>query len=449
MGDLNLNSDESILQTTQTLIINGVRHEAVLTGRRLILVTSETGSIHEDILFAEIGLARSGVNSLREPILTLNINSPGGEKRTVDLIFIRLTGGQNIAELEKCIAILKEHHVPTEAKSQIAGPAFSGRGERIKPGELAGEEKVDRPAVPELNLFGTSRKHRQPLPDETPPHSPLIIIAAAVLIIVVFVGGVVFVGMMMNAKNVPVNQSVAGSKTPIKGVSSVPTTPTPSPQINSSTVSSAPLMTVPNNGVWVMISYPGNFTGYIGAQGRQIETNGSGNRFYNIPVHDAMIDGWIEKEDGSSEKLEVGIYNGGALVSKSETTKPLGVVDIHVMVGPAIGNIVVIPPSPEITVSPYTSLPLASIPPSGVWVRVFYPRNFTGIIRANGYLKSVNGMGDQFYQLPMTSGLIDGSIEKLDGSADTLIIEVYQRGTLISRSYTTIPLGVVNINAKI
>jgi hypothetical protein len=202
--------------------------------------------------------------------------------------------------------------------------------------------------------------------------------------------------------------------------------------------------------VWVMISYPGNFTGYIGAQGRQIETNGSGNRFYNIPVHDAMIDGWIEKEDGSPEKIEVGIYNGGVLVLKSETKKPWGVVDIHVMVGPAIRNpVVTATPDLKITVSPYASLPPASIPNSGVWVRVYYPGNYTGSIRGNGLIINVHSTGDRFYQLSMASGMIDGSIEKQDGTANTLITEVYKGGKLISRSYTDTPLGVVNINTVV
>lgn len=448
MGDLNLNSDEAILQKTQTIILNGVRHEAVLTGRRLILVTSETGSIHEDILFAEIDLAKSGVNKLREPIITLHVNSPGGEKRTIELIFIRLDGNQNIAELGKCIAIFREHNVPVEAGNQVAGPAFSGSGQRIIPGELTGDEQVSRPAVPELALYGTTRQRRQPLPDETSPQSPLTVIAAVLFIIVVLVIGMVVAGQMLNGKNVPVNQSVTGSNITTREGSSA--SPTPSPQVTSGTVSSAPVFTVPKNGVWVLISYRGNFTGYIGAQGRQIGINSSGNQSYQLPVSNAMVEGSIEKEDGSPEKIEVGIYNGGTLVSKIETKKPWGVVDIHVMVGPAIGNpVVTATPVLITTISPYAFLPQASIPSSGVWVRVFYSGNFTGSIRANGLITNVNSTGDQFYQFPLASGTIDGTIEKQDGTANTLIIEVYKGGKLISQSYTATPWGMVNINAVV
>jgi hypothetical protein len=448
MGDLNLSRDEVILQKTQTLILNGVRHEAVLTGKRLILVTSETGSIHEDILFAEIDLAKSGVNKLREPIITLNVHSPGGDKRTIELIFIRLDGNQHIAELEKCIAILRQHNVSVEAGNHVAGPAFSGSGQRIIPGELTGEEQVSRPAVPELTPFGTTRQRRQPLPDETSPQSPLTVIAAVLFIIVVLMIGLVVAGQMLNGKNVPVNQSVTGSNITTRGVSSA--SPTPRTQATSGTVSSAPALTVPKNGVWVLISYRGNFTGYIGAQGRQIGINSSGNQSYKLPVGDAMIEGLIEKEDGSPEKIEVGIYNGGTLVSKSETKKPWGGIDIHVKVGPAIGNpVVTATPVLITTISPYVFLPPASIPSSGVWVRVYYPGNYTGSIRAKGLIINVNSTGDRFYPLAITSGMIDGSIEKQDGTANALIIEVYKGGKLISRSYTAIPRGVVNINAVV
>ena len=100
MDNITLASDESIIYKTQKIIINGVSHEAVLTSRRFILVESETGRIHEDIPFTEIDLAIPGVSKLRESIITLNINSPDGEKRKIELIFIPIIGNQNIVEIE-------------------------------------------------------------------------------------------------------------------------------------------------------------------------------------------------------------------------------------------------------------------------------------------------------------------------------------------------------------
>ena len=45
--------------------------------------------------------------------------------------------------------------------------------------------------------------------------------------------------------------------------------------------------------------------------------------------------------------------------------------------------------------------------------------------------------------------MIDGSIEKQDGSVKNLIIEVYKDGALISQSYTSTPLGVVDIHTGV
>jgi hypothetical protein len=450
MDNLNLNSDEVIIHKTQAIIVNGVRHEAVLTSRRLILVESETRSIHEDILFAEIGLAISGVNKLREPVITFTINSPGGEKRTIELIFIRLAGNQNIVELEKCIAILKERHVPVETPNQLTSPDLLRREERITTGESVAEGQLTRPAVPDWTLPGRSHHGGRPLPEEAPQKSPLTIIAAVVIIIVIFAGGAFIVGQVMNAKNVPVQKNVTGSDIANTPVPSPSLTPTPQPQGTTGTDSISPPVSVPTNGIWVQISYPGNFSGFIGAQGSRLEVNSSGNQFYQLPVQNAMIDGSVEKMDGSAEKIEVMIYNGGTLISKSETQKPRGVVDIHVKVGPAIGNNAVTTPQlPEIRVSPYASLPNVSIPSSGVWVRVFSPGNFIGSIGANGQFRDVNGTGDQFYPLSISSGMIEGSIGKQDGTANNLIIEVYKDGALISQSYTSAPRGVVDIHTAV
>jgi hypothetical protein len=89
------------------------------------------------------------------------------------------------------------------------------------------------------------------------------------------------------------------------------------------------------------------------------------------------------------------------------------------------------------------------VPSTGVWVRVAYPGNFTGTIAANGLARDVNSSGDQFYQFPIRSGIIDGFVGKQDGSAKNLIIEVYKDGTRITQGYTSIPFGIVNIQTAV
>ncbi|MDO9550558.1 MAG: hypothetical protein Q7J03_06240 [Methanoregula sp.] len=451
MENLNLNSDEAIIHTTQTIIINGVRHEAVFTSQRLILVESETGQIHEDIPFAAIGLVASGINKIREPVITVNFNSPEGEGRTRELIFLRSTGNLNIKEIERCLTILKDHNVPVEGTVQPVGSVHRDSGEKATTGVPAMDEKASRPAVPEWSYTTTSHQIRKPLKEEPKERSILFSITALILIFVVIIGGTVVMGKILNSNTAPSSENGTGSEVVINGEPTPPPTPTPTPQpeVTETKVGYIPKITVPTTGIWVQVSYPGDYSGYIGAGGRRIEVNGSGTRFYQLPVENAMIEGSIEKQDGSADTLEVGIYNGGEPVLKRETAKPWGLIDIHIPVGPAIGlGAAVPPPTPVIvaTPTPDISLPAITIPTPGVFVRVFYPGNFVGSISSKGRLQEINSTGDQLYQLPIESGMIDGSIEKQDGSGDTMVIEIYKDGKLLSHSATSRPFSLMDIH---
>ena len=66
-----------------------------------------------------------------------------------------------------------------------------------------------------------------------------------------------------------------------------------------------------------------------------------------------------------------------------------------------------------------------------------------------GSLRSVNSTGDQFYQIPLRSGTIEGSIEKQDGSVETLVVAIYKDGALVTRLDTAVPLGVIYLNIPV
>ncbi len=106
--------------------------------------------------------------------------------------------------------------------------------------------------------------------------------------------------------------------------------------------------------------------------------------------------------------------------------------------------------SPTIAVSPVsTAPPQYLIPDKGVWVRLQYPGNYVGYIGAKGLYKQVNSTGEQYLQLPIVTGEIDGSIEKQDGSTDNLIVEIYKDGALISQKSTRTPQGVLDIHVSV
>lgn len=130
MDNLNLGSDESVIHTTQKLIISGVGYMATFTGSRLILVESDSGNPAESIPYATIVLAVAGTNRLREPVIQLTVGS--GERRTreTELIFIHLATGMDLQNRDKCIAILRDHGVPVRLElHRAAFPLLRQEGE--------------------------------------------------------------------------------------------------------------------------------------------------------------------------------------------------------------------------------------------------------------------------------------------------------------------------------
>ena len=105
-------------------------------------------------------------------------------------------------------------------------------------------------------------------------------------------------------------------------------------------------------------------------------------------------------------------------------------------------------PVPQITLTP-TPLPTAMIPERGVWVKVQYSGNFTGRIGTSGNLKEVNGSGDQYYQIPINDGIVEVLLQKEDGSANMLIVEIYQNGKMVARSTKATPFGAVEVRETI
>jgi hypothetical protein len=328
-----LSSDESVILTTQMIVINGMRHEAVFTSRRIILVDSTTKSIKNDIPFASIGLAVAGENTLREPTITLSINTPDGETQSVELVFIRRFIGQNFDERDKCIDTLRDRNVPT----RMAAPRAPRISLRQAAGEISGSFSGEKPAIhpPAQEWAPTIFPYtlRQAPPDEPPERLIFRQVAVVILVFAVIAGGVIFYGQFIKGKPSsaikPVNGSAPSNATapPPFPVPTILETPSPAASPVPGSLSER---IIPENGVWVRVQYPGNYVGYIGAQGIFKQINSSGEQLVQLPVISAMVEGSLEKQDGSKDNLIVDVYRDGTLVASSNTTTPHGVVDVHV-----------------------------------------------------------------------------------------------------------------------
>jgi hypothetical protein len=59
------------------------------------------------------------------------------------------------------------------------------------------------------------------------------------------------------------------------------------------------------------------------------DVTASGDRYYQVPAKDEIVDASIQKLDDSGNALTVSVYNDGTLVSSGSVTKPQGTVEIH------------------------------------------------------------------------------------------------------------------------
>jgi hypothetical protein len=119
---------------------------------------------------------------------------------------------------------------------------------------------------------------------------------------------------------------------------------------------------------------------------------------------------------------------------------------------PTIPPVTTTIPTPTVqqTVTPQATIilptqPEVLIPPTGVWVRVIYPGNFTGSIGSAGKMRPVTGSVDRFYQVPTVDGIVQALIQKQDASGNILTAEVYRNGTMVKNVSITAPRGTIDL----
>ena len=110
-------------------------------------------------------------------------------------------------------------------------------------------------------------------------------------------------------------------------------TPTPIPTpVTTVIYEYLPQITIPSTGTWFRVYYAGEYQGSAGGNGIFTPISGTGDQMVKIPENLALttVDGTFEKLDGSSGWMVVEVYNNGTRISRTETTKPYGTIDVHV-----------------------------------------------------------------------------------------------------------------------
>ncbi len=102
--------------------------------------------------------------------------------------------------------------------------------------------------------------------------------------------------------------------------------------------------------------------------------------------------------------------------------------------------------TPTLTPLPVTTIiPQAAIPAEGVWVKVTYNGTFIGSYGNPGPANQheVRGSGEQVYPIMNSNYLVQASFTKQDYYGNTLIVEVYNNGTLVKQFKTSAPGGTI------
>jgi hypothetical protein len=340
-----LTSGESIILKLQDIVVSGVRTEVVLTSTRIILIDSgRDQASHQGIPFETIGSVLTGDNAFHEPTITLTINAPTGETKTVELIFFHKPGIEKRYERDQLVAKLKEHISPSLVQASPTAMSPSGQAARAESGARFNTGSGDpqdakpatRPPAQEWSPTFSAYNTRSPPPADPSVRLKFNAITVVIIIIVAVVGGALIYSQFVKAKPSG-NAGPAANQFPAthtgtahipEATMSVQQTTVP---VVASQPSSPPHVLVPTSGVWVHVQYPGNFTGTVGStKGGLREVNTSGEQFYQLPARDGIVDVSLQKQEGSRDELAVEVYRDGSLVTRSNTTTPRGTVDLHV-----------------------------------------------------------------------------------------------------------------------
>ena len=177
-------------------------------------------------------------------------------------------------------------------------------------------------------------RHPAPVPPPAPKKSRTGIIVAVVIIILAVAAGV-FVLQQHPAGDAgtPGGPVTSMPTTSIPVVTPPPTPPEPvsTPPVVAQATTPLPVTpappSVPENGVWIRITYTGTFSGTYGSPGRQAQVTSTGDRVYQIVTADGPVTAAIRKQDSSGDPLTIAVYKNGVQLQNASTVAPMGSID--------------------------------------------------------------------------------------------------------------------------
>jgi hypothetical protein len=336
MGKIELQTDESVIAENKNFSVRSIPLDAIITNRRLILVDSQRHVLPQrNIPLAAIYQIETDENKEKDQQVTLTLRTEDGTLRQMILTLSRQAGIERRWEYDEWVRMLRE-----QAHNTISGAH--------KNHAAAHEDDAQKPACAkpgeELTCISTSQdispayipyipqSQQSPLPQKARRRFTPINIAAIVVVVLVIIGAVVVFGQMTKGKGT----TTIGVVTVATTVVTPPPTPVPTQVIIEVTQAiipeespAAPQYLIPQNGTWVRVLYPGNFVGSVGVRGNFRSLNNSLEQWIPIAATEGMVEGSIEKTDGSTDNLLVEVYRDGVPVSSKRTRTPYGQIDLH------------------------------------------------------------------------------------------------------------------------
>jgi hypothetical protein len=92
----------------------------------------------------------------------------------------------------------------------------------------------------------------------------------------------------------------------------------------------------------------------------------------------------------------------------------------------------------------------ATIPVTGVFVKISYLGAFNGTYGVNGAMKQVNSSGDRIYEITNATGNVVATFYKQDESTTQEIsVELFKNGVSVASAKNSTSFGKVSINYKV
>lgn len=333
MGNPYLSSNESIILSTNNIVVNSVPAEAILTNERLMLIDTRHAQLRpQDIPFYAIETVTIGEDPSSDPVISLSLITGPGVTLPLEIVFPQQLRTRRLAERDEWANRLRELSTVTVreggAKSMeilppwVPGPLPEEPGEGVVPEqESEAESKFRNPPL-------MPRKQREPAVQK----NRTVIMAAVIVIVLVALaaGAYVLAPSLFGNSGSPLSPPAPEPTTVMTPVTTDATpVVTATVAIPATSVPATPEIIIPQNGVWLLVTYEGSYSGSAGAPERFRDIAATGDRAFQLPVRDEVVSATIQKQDNTGRKLTVEIYNEGALVKSGSVNAPRGTVSIN------------------------------------------------------------------------------------------------------------------------